>query len=191
LKLTERQLQRVLQDKKYWVEIAAGILAEHPQNAPRETDSAIAEIGSMPQSLGRIHESRLLQRTRVRFPLVPGKGPRSVPMIAEVETVSPERGVLLSQTEALRLRRQWDKGRLCAQQQIQNGESGQVGMDHPGQSCNQAHPVTSHDEFVIATHGDDEEEEEEEEERSNPLFRQNSAGARSISTSQRTRERER
>jgi hypothetical protein len=111
-------------------------------------------------------------------------------MISEIKTLSPEGGVLLSQSEARCLRRQWDKGRLRAQQQIQNAESGQVGMDHPGQSCNQAHPDTSHDEFVISTHGDDEEEEEEEE-RSNPLFRQNSAGARSISSSRITRERER
>jgi hypothetical protein len=110
-------------------------------------------------------------------------------MIAEIRTVSSS-GVVISQRRAQRLKQKWNESRLRAQQQIQNAESGQVGMDHPSQSCNQAHPDTSHDEFVIAKHGDDEEEEEEEE-RSNPLFRQNSASARSISPSRRTRERER
>jgi hypothetical protein len=170
--ITPEIIERALRDKYFWKKLAASIIAEAGQNVPRGTsDSAIAEIGASPLPLGRILESHSLQRTRVRFPLVPGKGPRMVPMIAEVNTLSPEGGVLLSQIEARRLRRHWDKGRLRAQQQIQDAESGQVGMDHPGQSCAQSHPDTSHDEFVISTHGDDEEEEEEEEERTNPLFR--------------------
>jgi hypothetical protein len=171
ISITPEIIERALRDKYFWKKLAASMIAEAAQNVRGTSDSAIAEIGASPLPLGRILESHSLQRTRVRFPL-PGSGPRTIPMINEIKTLSPEGGVLLSQTEARRLRRQWDKGRLRAQQQIQNAESGQVGMDHPGQSCNQAHPNTSHDEFVISTHGDDEEEEEEEEEeKTNPLFR--------------------
>lgn len=101
-------------------------------------------------------------------------------MIAEVETVSPERGVLLSQTEAMRLRRQWDIGRLRGQAQVQHlaergdaagGEEEEEGdnpmKDHPGKSCSDAHAGMSHKDF----RDQQEEEEESEEENVNPLFR--------------------
>lgn len=176
MKLTERQLERILNDKNYWATIAAEIIASAAQNVPPGTsDSGIAEVGSMPQSLGRIHESYSPQRTRVRFPL-PGPGPRGIPMIAEVKTISPEGSVLLSQSQARRRLRQWDRGRLRAQEQAQKqGEGGSVGMDHPSESCRQAHPDETHDEFLIRTHGEEEEAsqnpQDEEEENVNPMFR--------------------
>jgi hypothetical protein len=105
-----------------------------------------------------------------------------VPMIVEVKTIDPEKGVLLTQGQARRLRRQWDKGRLRGQQQIQNADTPTHAMkDHPGVSCEDKHPGVSHDDYMDS-------EEEKEEEHGNPLFRQNSAGARSISPSQHTRE---
>jgi hypothetical protein len=213
VKLTERQLERILNDKNYWATIAAEIIAEASQNVSRgPSDSGIAEIGASPLPLGRILESHSLQRTRVRFPL-PGSGPRSIPMIAEATTLSSA-GVVISQRRAERLKAEWNLGRLRAQEKAQKqAEGGSVGMDHPSMSCRQAHPDETHDEFLIRTHGEEEEasdhpgqncgdahpdmshddfldqQEEEEEEHRNPLYRQNSAGARSISTSRHTRER--
>jgi len=119
-------------------------------------------------------------------------------MIAEIKTVDPERGVIISQRKAMRLKREWNRGRLRAQERAQRserrdaaGEEEEEGdnpmQDHPGKSCWDTHDRMgmSHDDFL------DKQEEEEEEEHRNPLYRQNSAGARSISPSRRTRERER
>jgi hypothetical protein len=105
-----------------------------------------------------------------------------VPMIVEVKTIDPERGVLLTQGQARKLRRQWDNGRLLGQQQIQNVDKPSDAMKvHPGVSCEDEHPGVSHDDYMDS-------EEEKEEEHGNPLFRQNSAGTKSISTSRRTGE---
>jgi len=179
--VTPEIIERALRDKYFWKKLAAEIIAESSQNMPREnSDSAIAEIGVSPLPLGRILESHSPQRTRVRLPL-PGSGPRMVPMIAEVNTLSPEGGVLLSQGQARRLRRQWDRGRLRGQSQSQHlAERGDAAgeeeeeegsnpmQDHPGQNCSDAHAGMSHDEFL-----DQQEEEEEERQRPsvNPLFR--------------------
>jgi hypothetical protein len=175
VKLTERQLERILNDKNYWATVASEIIAEASQNVPHgNSDSAIAGIVAQPLPLGRILESHSPQQTRVRFPL-PGSGPRFVPMISEVETVSTGRGVLLTQREARRLRRQWDRGRLRGQEQAQHlaerGEEEEEGdspmQDHPGKSCSDAHAGMSHKNFL----DQQEEEEESEEENVNPLFR--------------------
>ena len=172
MRLSSDILERVLADKHYWKRLAAEIIAEASQNAPHGADSAIAPPAA---SLGRILESRLQPHsTRVRIS-PPGPGPRLVPMIAEVETLSPEGGVLLSQAQARRLRRQWDSGRLRGQEQAQHlAERGDAAgaeeeeeednpmQDHPGKSCSDAHAGMSHDDFL------DKQEEEEEEERLSP-----------------------
>ncbi len=168
-------IERVLADKHYWRRLAAQVIAEATsQNVPRgEVDSAIAP------ALGEILESRL-QRRDLRVRLVEDPGPRTIPMIVEVKTVDPEKGVLLSQSQARRLRRQWDRGRLRGQQQVQNADMPDAMKDHPGVSCDDEHPGMSHDDYM---------DSEEEEEHSNPLYRQNSARARTILPSRRARER--
>lgn len=177
MKITDELVERISRDKRFWHKIAAEIIAEAAQNVPRETDSAIAPPVA---SIGRILESRLLPRTQARFPLVPGKGPRSVPMIYEAATISPSGGPV-SQRKALRLKRQWDLVRLRAQERAQRIERGDAAgegeeeeegnspmQDHPDKSCSDAHAGMSHDDFL-----DKQEEEEEERQRPNvnPLFR--------------------
>jgi len=190
VKITDELVERISRDKRFWREIAAEVIAQQNQKTPLDVDSSIAEIGAKPQSLGRILESHLSQPWVRISP--PDPGPRGVPMIAEIQTVSSS-GVVISQRRAQRLKQKWNEDRLRAQQQVQNQERGDAAgeeeeeetdfplSDHPGQSCSDAHSGMSHDDFMSS----------EEEEHSNPLFRQNSAGARSISPSRRTRERER
>ncbi len=191
MKLSPDIIERVLADKHYWRQLAAQMMAESSQRTQRgEPDSAIFEIGASPlPPLGKIVESRLMPQTRVRL----SSGPR--PMISEVSTILPSGGVI-SQRKALRLKRDWNRVRLRAQEKAQRSERGDAAgaeeedsrppiADHPGASCSDAHPNQSHDDYM------DSEEEEEEEERKNPLFRQNNASARFISPSRRTRERER
>ncbi len=169
-------IEKILKNRSYWHQIAAEIISENAQKRSEDIDSAAAPPSA---SLGRILESRLQPHsTRVRVS-PPGPGPRLVPMIAEVETLSPEGGVLLSQGQARRLRRQWDRGRLRGQEQVQRvvergdaaggeEEEGDNPMkDHPGKSCSDAHAGLSHQDF----RDQQEEEEESEEENVNPLFR--------------------
>jgi len=175
MRISPDVIERVLSDKHYWRKLAVQLLAE-ARSGQLDPDSATARV----PSLSPILESKI-QRRDSRVRLVKDPGPRAVPMIVEVKTVDPEKGVLLTQNQARGLRRQWDKGRLRGQQQIQNADMGDPMKDHPGISCNDEHPGVSHDDYMNS-------EEEKEEERGNPLYRQNSASARSISQSRPTRE---
>ena len=174
MKLSPDIIERVLADKYYWRKLAAQIVSEASQRVQRgESDSAIFEIGSLPlPPLEKIVENRLVPQTRVRLT----SGPP--PMISEVKTVDPERGVIVSQRKALRLKTEWNRGRLRAQEKAQRRERGDAAgeeeeedsrpqiADHPGASCSNAHPNQSHDDYM-----NDEEEEEENAPSANPLFR--------------------
>jgi hypothetical protein len=192
--ITPEILERALRDKYYWRKLASQIISESSQNVPkRVTFSDSGEARAPPIPLGRIHETNLRQ-TRARLSSSdPGPKVRVVPMISEFSTVSSI-GVV-SEKRAQRWKQLWNNGRLTGQEQVQRGrERGEEEeedsdfplKDHPQQSCDSTHPGQTHDDYMA-----DEEEEEEENLRSvNPLYRQNSAGARSISKSRRTRERE-
>ena len=178
MRLSPDLIERVLSDRQFWRKMAREIIEGSSQNQPTEVDSAIA--GSF--SLGPVMESRRHQRdSRVR--LVRDPGPRRIPMISEVRTVN-ESGVLLTEAQARRIKRAWDRRRLREQENNSDQSSIDKLADHPGQSCDDAHPGMSHNDFLVK-------QEEEEEERSNPLFRQNSASANSYSPNRLRRTRER
>jgi hypothetical protein len=170
--ITPDIIEKVLKNRSYWHQIAAEIISENSQKRSEDIDSAAAPPSA---SLGRILESRL-QPSSTRLRISPQQpGPRLVPMISEIKTIDPEKGVLLSQSQARRLRRQWNQGRLRGQEQAQHvGERGDAAgeeeeeeggnpmQDHPGKKCSDAHAGMSHDDFL------DRQEEEEEEERLSP-----------------------
>jgi hypothetical protein len=178
VKLSDSVIERVLQDKGYWRRLAAQIIAEA---ASEKQSSEVDSFTAPAVNLGQILESHSPGSTRVRLSSSTNPGPRRIPQIAEVKTVDPMSGVLLSQKQARRLRRQWDKGRLRAQAEAQKSDMPDELKDHPGVSCDDEHPGQSHSDYMDS--------EEEEEESTNPLYRQNSARARSISPNRRTRER--
>ena len=82
-------------------------------------------------------------------------------MIVEVATISADKGVLLTQAQARRRRRQWDEGRFRGQDEALSDAM----KDHPGVSCSDEHPGEAHDDYM---------DRQEEEESVNPLFRNSS-----------------
>ncbi len=155
-------IEKVLNDKFYWKKLAARIISESSQNQNqvREVDSSMAPSRLR---LGEILENRL-RPTRLSSPR--GPGPRTVPSIAEVSTISASKGaVVISQKRARVLRRAWDEGKRRGQEQqnldanpttdAQADGSDNPTQDHPGQACGDAHPGMSHDDFK------DQQEEEE------------------------------
>jgi hypothetical protein len=154
-------IERILQDKRFWRKLAIDTLREGMQNRTLSVDSTTARA----PSLGPVIESRLLGRDpRLRL-----RGrQRPIPMIAEVRTID-ESGVLLSQNQARRVKRSWDRARVRGQKLAQNidanpdREDPSDGMDdHTGQSCSDVHPNMSHADWM---------DSEEEGENMNPLFR--------------------
>jgi hypothetical protein len=166
--LSAEIIEKVLRDRTYWRRLAAELLAESRTGLP-EPGYSVARS----PALGPIAESRI-HRQDPRVPLARQPGPSAIPMIFEQKTIDPVKRVpLLTQSQARRVKLEMNEARLKAQKAMQDGD-----QDHPGEDCMDFHPNMSHDEWRNSEEGDE----------NHPLFRQNTASARSIAQRRPTRE---